>query len=221
MDARTEILSRINSSLRRTGTPNADGFVPAEHPMPEVASDAVSVTTEAHTDIVELFVDRLEDYDAGVHRVRESEAAATIAGLFLDADDVVAPHDLDETLIAEFDGAVLWDSVEDPQPVERLNTVGGVLTQSVVSIADTGTICLSGPGCGRRAITLVPDHHVCLVRKEDIVRIPPEAVRVLVERGLADRPQTWVSGPSATVDIELERVAGVHGPRTLDVVIVE
>lgn len=107
---------------------------------------------------------------------------------------------------------------QPPLSWRALDSASGVITGCAVAIADTGTIILdAGPGQGRRALSLLPDYHLCVVRAAQIVGDVTEALVVLDHR----RPLTWISGPSATSDIELERVEGVHGPRTLDVTIVE
>jgi L-lactate dehydrogenase complex protein LldG len=112
-------------------------------------------------------------------------------------------------------------AVDSPQrrlTVAELDAVDAVVTAAAVAVSETGTIMLDGsPSQGRRIISLVPDRHVCVLRAADIVEVLPEAVARLE----ATAPQTWISGPSATSDIELERVEGVHGPRTLDVLILQ
>jgi L-lactate dehydrogenase complex protein LldG len=114
------------------------------------------------------------------------------------------------------------DLVEEPElSVEELDAVDGVITSCALAIAATGTIVLdAGPGQGPRRLTLVPDLHVCVVREDQIVPGVPQAVAALKEAAEHGRPLTFVSGPSATSDIELDRVEGVHGPRRLEVVLV-
>ena len=152
-------------------------------------------------------MERLRDYRADVRRVAESEIAVSVpAGRIAVAPAVPAE----------------WrppGAIEDRalSPREH-DAVDGVLTACTLAIAETGTLVLAaGPAEGRRALTLVPDLHVCVVRPEQVVETVPEAFDAL--RGLEHRPLTFVSGPSATSDIELKRVEGVHGPRTLVVLI--
>ena len=150
-----------------------------------------------------------------MHRA-DGDPRATIAELIGDHSSVVVPRGLDESWVEGFSGEVRVDAPGEELTVDELDGQGAVVTASAVAIAQTGTIVLdSSPACGRRAITLVPDHHVCIVRVDDIVDIVPEGIARLD----AHAPLTFISGPSATSDIELSRVEGVHGPRTLDVII--
>ncbi len=130
-------------------------------------------------------------------------------------DRVGVPAGLQDSWLSGFGGEVVVDSPDMPAP--QLSNLDGVVTASAVTCAETGTIFLDGsPDQGRRALTLVPDLHVCVVTAESIEVGVPEALARLVP----ERPTTMISGPSATSDIELERVEGVHGPRNLHVVIV-
>jgi L-lactate dehydrogenase complex protein LldG len=161
---------------------------------------------------IALFAERVDDYRATVRRVRASQLREAI--------DELAPGriGIPPGLAPEFRPAgAVEDHALTPQELDALD---GVITGCTVAIAETGTLVLAGaPNEGRRALTLVPDLHVCVVRSGQIVETVPEAFDAL--GASARRPLTFVSGPSATSDIELSRVEGVHGPRNLVVVIVE
>ncbi len=149
--------------------------------------------------------------------------AAIVTAARTDAPDgaaLVVPDGLAPAWLAALpeDLAVRTDARDAPLTPTELDGALGVVTACRVAIAETGTIVLDGaPDQGRRAISLVPDLHVCVVRAEQVVQLVPEAVRLLAVH--PERPQTWISGPSATSDIELERVEGVHGPRRLHVIL--
>ncbi|MYU26410.1 lactate utilization protein C [Streptomyces sp. SID8352] len=163
-----------------------------------------------------LFTDRLGDYRADVRVCAAAGTAATVAGALRahGARTVGVPAGLDRAWLAAFDGTVRADSPDVPAP--DLGGLDGVVTASAAACAETGTLFLDGsPDQGRRALSLVPDLHVCVVDLSSVETGVPEALARLVPT----RPITLVSGPSATSDIELERVEGVHGPRTLVVVI--
>ncbi|MGN8132391.1 LutC/YkgG family protein [Paenarthrobacter sp. 22069] len=168
---------------------------------------------------IEILVDRLEDYKAGVTVVDEDAIPATIQSILAGATTYVAPAGLDPAWLAwETDTSrTIYDGgAHGPRSVTELDGTDAVVTGSAVTVAESGTIILDGsPNQGRRAISLIPDHHICVVRSQDITAILPEALRKV--DGTA--PLTMISGPSATSDIELERVEGVHGPRRLDVII--
>ncbi|MFD9606572.1 lactate utilization protein C [Streptomyces sp. NPDC059970] len=163
-----------------------------------------------------LFTDRLVDYKAHVHTCTADRTAPVVAEVLRErgAQRIGVPAGLDAAWLDAYDGEVQQDSADTPAP--RLDALDGVVTASAVSCAETGTIFLDGsPDQGRRALSLVPDLHVCVVDLSTVEAGVPEAVARLVP----ERPTTLISGPSATSDIELERVEGVHGPRTLAVVI--
>ena len=204
MKAREEILGRIRSAHVAT---------------PDHQIRRGYVHTRELSDPVALFVERVQDYKATVIRTDPDNVAAAVAKSLAGASRVVVPA-----------GFNPWwqpgeiDIIGD-EPVlssEQLDGVDAVLTSAVVGIAVTGTIVLDHTqGQGRRALTLVPDLHVCVVTTDQIVGDVPEAIARLSSSVSTGHPLTWVSGPSATVDIELIRVHGVHGPRTLRVVLVE
>lgn len=217
-EARTEILERIRSSL--------GGGQPKPARIDRTYRVAGTRDSEAR---IELLIDRLDDYDATVRRVPTADVGQAVADFLDGAQSVVVPDEFPvqwlDTITSDGGGAehptILRDSASNPLDIETVDTVDAVVTGSFVAIADTGTIVLVGNECGRRAITLVPDHHVIVVRAADIVDIVPEGFRRIVDAGHDTAPITMVSGPSATVDIEFIRVHGVHGPRRLDVIIAE
>jgi L-lactate dehydrogenase complex protein LldG len=164
-------------------------------------------------DPVALLERRLVDYKATVRRCSEAEIPAMVAAAFKGRGRVVVPPELQAGWVAGLDD-VLYD--DPPISVRDLDAAGGVITSCAVAIALTGTIVLDhGAGQGRRALTLVPDYLLAVVRLDQIVAGVPDAIALLDPI----KPQTWISGPSATSDIELNRVEGVHGPRTLEVII--
>jgi L-lactate dehydrogenase complex protein LldG len=161
---------------------------------------------------IELLCDRIADYRAAVRRVRATEIGDAVAAI--SAGRLGVPVGLPH---AWRPGHAVEDHGLTPQELDALD---GVLTGCTLAIAETGTLVLSGDASeGRRALTLVPDLHICIVRASQIVETVPEAFAAL--GALVGRPLTFVSGPSATSDIELKRVEGVHGPRQLHVVIVD
>jgi L-lactate dehydrogenase complex protein LldG len=195
MSARDDILRKVRAAL--------DGVEPGYDvpPAPRIAPLA---------DVVGHFAERVEDYKAVVERCTSGELAARVAAALPDGARVVVPPGL---------------SVDVPGADEdagfsayELDAYDAVVTEARVGIAETGTIVMDhGPGQGRRAISLVPDLHVCIVRTNQVVPDVPDALPLLDPA----RAHTWISGPSATSDIELDRVEGVHGPRTLHVLLVE
>lgn len=204
-DARGEILARIAAAL-------ADD--PAEVVIPRNYHRGLLPTTG----LVELFAERVADYRATVHQTGAAGLPQVIASVLASrgVGRLVVPSGVPEAWLAATQHLELVPD-DPPLAVAELDAADAVITDCAIAIAETGTIVLdAGPGQGRRALTLLPDRHVCVVDVTRIVGTVPEALERLDPR----RPMTWISGPSATSDIELQRVEGVHGPRVLDVVIV-
>jgi L-lactate dehydrogenase complex protein LldG len=214
--ARAEILARI-----RAATLDVPASEPAAWTGPAKYERALDLDRAA---VVELFAGRVEDYRAQVVRCADEDeaiaAAIAAAAAEQGARSIVAPADLPAGwLVAGAVDAVL-DDPASPLDVDTLDAADGVVTASALGIAETGTVVLDcGPGQGRRALTLVPDLHLCVVRAADVVGTVPEAFDRLRDAATEGRPITFVSGPSATSDIELNRVEGVHGPRRLVVLL--
>ena len=193
MSARDDILGRVRAALHNVSPAVS---VP---PAPRVPDRG---------DLVALFDERVADYRAVVTRCAVEDLAATVAAALGTARAVVPPG-----LGVEVAGSV----VDDGLSAAELDAIDAVVTRAAVGIAETGTSVLDPqPDQGRRAIRLVPDLHVCIVDATQVVADVPDAIALLDPA----RPSTWISGPSATSDIELDRVEGVHGPRTLHVVLV-
>ena len=200
--ARAEVLGRIRSAL---------GSAPVVPDVPRRYHPAGAAAVD-----VDRFCERVADYRAEVHRVAPDELAAALAA----ACDRLGLRRVGTTLDQSLDGVELLRD-EPPLPIGELDGLDGVLTGCALGIAETGTLVLdSDPGSGRRALTLVPDVHLCVIAESQVVASVPDAVAALGAAAADGRPITLVSGPSATSDIELDRVEGVHGPRTLEVFVV-
>ncbi|WP_255946052.1 LutC/YkgG family protein [Streptomyces odontomachi] len=217
MSSKDVILGRVRRALADvpaddTGTAHTAGYARA---VDRDYLRAHGERTEEET--VELLAENLADYRAIVHRTDAGGLAGLLGRLLADrgARSVLVPPGLPPHWLADA-GPRRVEDLATSTPHE-LDEVDSVVTGCAVAIAETGTLVLNGgPDQGRRRITLVPDHHICVVRVPDqVVSSVPQAL----ERLSPGRPLTWISGPSATSDIELDRVEGVHGPRTLEVVL--
>jgi len=215
-DAKETILWRV----RRATLDVPEGERPEDVP---VERGYRKVGEEARDEIVARFAEHVAEYEATVHRAEEADLPARVGEILerRGLKTLVVPPLLPEAWIPE-GVEVLRDAAGTRLTNEELDGADGVLTGCALGIAQTGTIALdAGPGQGRRALTLLPDYHLCVVREEQVVDLVPEAFAKLEETVKGEgRAVTFISGPSATSDIELNRVEGVHGPRALEVLVV-
>jgi L-lactate dehydrogenase complex protein LldG len=210
MTARSDILERIRDAIGAPG-------IEREADYAAVSRRYRHAGALTEVDRIELLADRLAHYDAGVYRCATTAIRSTVAQALSARGKrrIVVPADI----------AAAWlpdtiDVVPDLNlPHSELDLVDGVLTGCTLAIALTGTIVLRhSAGEGRRALSLIPDYHLCVIAAGDVVETVPEAFRRIAL--LSPRRLTTISGPSATADIEMTRIRGVHGPRTLDVIVV-
>ena len=208
-EAREVVLGRVREALRDA---------PMHPPAP-----ARGYRTEADLDraqVLDLFAERVADYRAEVTRTGRETVAAVVGAICRACG--VQSLGVGDGLPAEWLPEGVRIVKDTGLAVTELDALDGALTGCAVAIAETGTVVLDGSGrSGRRALTLVPDLHICVVEADDVMAIVPEAIERLGPAAAQGRPLTFVSGPSATSDIELKRVEGVHGPRSLHVVIAE
>ncbi|MEU4677644.1 LUD domain-containing protein [Micromonospora sp. NPDC023737] len=197
MNGREEVLARLRAARGAQSRGSAE--VPRDYRPAGAAVD------------FDLLVDRLTDYRATVHRCAEPEVPRVVDAVLAGRRIVIPP-----ALPRRWLPASVTAVTDDDLTTAQIAATDGVVTAAAVAVAETGTIVLDGaPDQGRRVITLLPDVHLCVVRAEQVVAGVPDAVARLDPC----RPLTWISGPSATSDIELNRVEGVHGPRNLHVVL--
>jgi L-lactate dehydrogenase complex protein LldG len=212
-EARAEVLRRIRAALADV----PPGETPEAVPVPR---DYLKTDPAPAEEWVERFLDRVAEYRAAIRRVAADDLTGAIAGAIAarGVRTLVVPADLPDGWVPQ--GIRV---LRDPGlTIAQIEGADGVLTAAALGIGQTGTIVLDGgPGQGRRALTLLPDYHLCVLRADQIVGLVPEAVVRLHDAARTPgHPITWISGPSATSDIELSRVEGVHGPRTLEVLVV-
>jgi L-lactate dehydrogenase complex protein LldG len=211
-DDRAAILGDIRRSLGEAAVPAA---IAAEYAA--IARGYKRVGALSSHDLLELFVDRLLEYDAGVYRIASDAIAETVAEVLTrrGKHGLAIPAGLPDAWLPQGFGF----AVANLFSAQQVDGVEGILTGCTVAIAETGSIVLqTADGQGPRLLSLVPDYHLCVVFAEQVVATVPEAFARLA--ATSTLPTTFISGPSATADIEMTRIKGVHGPRFVDVILV-
>lgn len=210
---REAVLGKIREALKDVPQP--------ERPEDVVIDRSYLTASDApRSELIAQFIERVEEYRAKVKTTSAEDLARVIAESCAEngVQSLVVPADLPDGWAP----AGLTLLREPGLSIDELERADGTLTACAVGIAQTGTVVLdAGPGQGRRAITLLPDYHLCVIFEDQVVGLVPEAITRLHDvASRPDRPITFISGPSATSDIELSRVEGVHGPRKLEVIVV-
>ncbi|SFS09971.1 L-lactate dehydrogenase complex protein LldG [Granulicella pectinivorans] len=212
--SREGMLQAIRAANARGGAVAAADVDAAWEALPRAYTRG---TTRGTEEVLELLEDRLRDYDATVVRALAAEVSSVVGGLLAARGKtrLLAAPGMDRVQLPEGFEFVEDDGFSAPA-IDRFE---GVVTESTLAIAETGTIVLQTvAGQGRRVLSLVPDYHLCVVKASDVVATVPEAMdRIAARKSFAT---TFISGPSATADIEMTRIKGVHGPRFLDVIVV-
>jgi len=215
-DAKTEMLATIQKAL-------------AEVPTSEKPEDVELKRTYrqkgklSQKETVDLFAERAGEYKATVQRVNQKDITRVIADSCKreNVNQLVVPEGFNKENLPK-NLEFLFDESDSKLTHQQLDESDGVITTCAFAVAQTGTIILdAGEGQGRRALTLVPDYHLCIVGEDQIVELVPEGfLKVGSSVKKKGSPITFISGPSATSDIELSRVEGVHGPRRLEIIII-
>lgn len=219
MSARDDILARVRTATADITT--EPRLIATLRSSSSLATAQSRNQSDVGAETLELFAENVADYRATVLRVPESEVGAAMVQALraVEVSSVVLPSGLDPQWQQALGAAFETLSETEANSAQVLDSVDAVVTGSALGIAVTGTIVLDHlADQGRRELTLVPDVHVCVIRDDQVVHDVPEAVSRLRTPSGQQRALTWISGPSATSDIELQRVEGVHGPRTLIVV---
>jgi L-lactate dehydrogenase complex protein LldG len=205
--SRELVLGRIRAALERK---SAD----AEQAGEEISYRRKGIRSRA--DVYELFEQRIGDYGGRVFRCREHQISEQIAAILVERGrrTIAVPPGIGKSWL---DARISWIA-DEGLSFAQLEGAQGVLTAATAAVAESGSLVLQhGPEEGRRALTLLPDYHLCVLFESQIVETLPECFDRL--RASATRPTTFISGPSATADIEMTRIEGVHGPRSLDVIL--
>jgi L-lactate dehydrogenase complex protein LldG len=209
--ARQEILGRIRNA-------NGSQHFDRQHEYQMLIRHYRQTSTLGSNARVDLFIDRLHDYGTAVYRCAEPRIAEAVGGVMAERgkSELLIPSDLPKPWLPAGFRFIADRQLE----YSEIDSSQGVLTGCAVAIAVTGTIVLRhSAGEGRRALTLIPDYHLCIVLASQVVETVPQGIHEM--ESFNDVPLTTISGPSATSDIEMTRIKGVHGPRTLDVILVE